>query len=110
MKANIGKELNGSNFLFCIRYSSFHKNETIYKALKLKNLVDIDSVTKSIMDLLNDLKNLPRPNQFTNNIKLRTDQLELLTPDARAKLRELADSPLNDINFDKYTQLVSFQG
>ncbi|KAK6623813.1 hypothetical protein RUM44_010669 [Polyplax serrata] len=89
--------------------TSFHKNETIYKALKLKNLVDIDSVTKSIMDLLNDLKNLPRPNQFTNNIKLRTDQLELLTPDARAKLRELADSPLNDINFDKYTQLLNVQ-
>mgnify|MGYP002716519654 FL=1 len=82
----------------------FHKNETIYKALKLKNVVNIEEV----LEHLDDYQIQQKVNKFKSKIKVRTDKLELLTPDAKAKLKALADSSLNDINFDKYTQLVSF--
>lgn len=87
----------------CLSCRSFHKNETIYNAFKLKNVVDIDQVK----DYIKDFEIQQKISQFKNKIKVRTDKLELLTPDAKAKLKDLAESPLNDINFDKYAQLVS---
>ena len=68
----------------------------------MKNVVNIEEV----LEHLDDYQIQQKVNQFKSKIKVRTDKLELLTPDAKAKLKALADSSLNDINFDKYTQLV----
>lgn len=64
----------------------------------------------NIDDVLNSIQKNQLDTQieeFKSRINVRTDRLELLTPDAKDKLRSLANSPLNDIQFDRYTELVS---
>ncbi|EEB12500.1 prominin, putative [Pediculus humanus corporis] len=75
------------------------------KLSELKNVVNIEEV----LEHLDEYQIQQKVNQFKSKIKVRTDKLELLTPDAKAKLKALADSSLNDINFDKYTQLLSYE-
>jgi len=44
--------------------------------------------------------------KFKERIVVRTDRVQLLSPDARRRLRELANSPVNDIQFNRYTDQV----
>lgn len=84
-------------------FRSCHQNKSIYETLKLVNVFNIDEVLN--YSERNQLQN--QVDQFKRKINVRTDKLELLSPDAKDKLRNLANSPLNDIQFDKYTELVS---
>lgn len=84
-------------------FRSCHQNRSIYETLKLVNIVDIDEVLEYKKRYQVD----EQVNRLKNKINVRTDKLELLTTDAKEKLRNLANSPLNDIQFEKYTELVS---
>lgn len=83
--------------------SSCHKNQSVYVTLKLNNLYDIDELKKEFerSNFEDQIRN------FKSRFNVRTNDVVLLDPEAKVKLINLAKSPLNDIQFDKYAELVS---
>ncbi|KAL0278786.1 UNVERIFIED_CONTAM: hypothetical protein PYX00_000496 [Menopon gallinae] len=82
-----------------------HRNESIYKTLKLDIFYDIDKLQEEL-DKNNFEDQIKR---LRNRFNVRTDDVVLLDPEAKVKLINLARSPLNDIQFDKYAELLSLQ-
>ncbi len=84
--------------------ASCHRNRTIYEILGVEHVYDVT-----------ELKNWRRNygiSSFIENLKkkIRLDDLrniQILSPEAEAELRELADSQISDLNFSQYTRLLS---
>lgn len=79
-----------------------HQNKSMYSTFKLENVLNIDEV-------LNYKRRYHVEEQiarFKQQVVVRTDRVQLLSPVARQRLIDLAESPVNDIQFSRYTEQV----
>lgn len=80
-----------------------HRNETLYKVLKLENVIDLNSLRDyaeryNINDTIKKLR-----------AKINLDPgVVILSQSARRKLKDLAESGLDDINFNPFTELMEY--
>ncbi|XP_014215519.1 prominin-like protein isoform X2 [Copidosoma floridanum] len=79
--------------------NSCHKNETIYKVLKLQYIIDVDTL-RSYTDRYDINKTIQK---LEEKISL-SGTYEIISKEAKMKLNALADSGLSDISFDQYTE------
>ncbi|RZF46662.1 hypothetical protein LSTR_LSTR002525 [Laodelphax striatellus] len=81
---------------------SCHQNASIYKVLMLEQLVDISQVT----NYASHYNISERINELIRNIRL-DQKVNILTPNAVRQLHRLANSSLNNIDLQKYTNVLS---
>ncbi len=80
-----------------------HRNLTIYEILRVEDVYDVTELRRwreqyGIGDFIANLKR-----------KIRLEDLrsiQILSPEAEAELRELAESQISDLNFSQYTKLL----
>lgn len=87
------------NFNLEFSYSSCHKNETIYKVLKLQYIMDVNSLRDYIdrYDINQTIRQLEQKINLSHDYKI-------ISQSAREKLGALAQSGLSDIKFYQYTE------
>ena len=84
-----------------------HHNETLYNLLNLKTVYDVEDLKnwRQTYDIENFIASL------RNRIRLDDDlrSIQILSPQARDDLRDLAKSQLSDLNLTQYTGLMQEQ-
>lgn len=80
-----------------------HANETLYKVLKLENLIDLNSLHNYAerYDINNTIQQLRKKINLTPNVVILSER-------AKVKLNDLAQSGLSEINFFQYTELLAY--
>ncbi|GJQ86906.1 hypothetical protein Trydic_g11778 [Trypoxylus dichotomus] len=81
--------------------SDCHQNKSAYRVFRLQNKIDLDKVNNYLEEF--DIQNAL--NDLQDNIDIPVD-VEILSTDAKAKLQELADSNISNINFDRFTTVL----
>ncbi|XP_015513238.1 prominin-like protein isoform X2 [Neodiprion pinetum] len=78
-----------------------HANETLYKVLKLENLIDLTSLHTYTerYDINNTIQQLRKKINLSPGVVILSDS-------ARSKLNDLAQSGLSEIMFSRYTDLL----
>lgn len=79
-----------------------HKNQSIYNVFKLKTVFDISKVDGYLKDF--DIET--QLDDLANSVNFDFTDFNILNPDTIEDLRNLADSGLDNINFDKFTDIV----
>lgn len=84
-------------------YRDCHRNMSLFQVLKMERLIDLNKVLEypsefEIDELINDL---------VSKIKLE-GEIIILTAEAEKQLIRLAKSPLSNINFPAYTNVVRY--
>nr|XP_012152652.1 PREDICTED: prominin-like protein isoform X3 [Megachile rotundata] len=79
-----------------------HRNESLYKVLKLNNLFDVDTLREYTgrYDINNTIQQLRRKISLSPGVVILTDS-------AKSKLNDLAQSGLSDIKFYQYAEILA---
>lgn len=79
------------------RFSSCHSNQTLYKVLKLENLMDLNTLRTYIdgFKIKETINELQKKIRVSSNVTIFPDK-------AKMKLENLKDSGLGEIKFDQY--------
>ena len=81
-----------------IRYSSCHRNGSVYEVLKVQYIIDLDSL-KGYIDRFQINQTIQQLEQKINLSR----SYKIISEGAIGKLNGLAESGLDSINFDQYT-------
>lgn len=81
--------------------SDCHRNRSAYHVFRLQNKIELDKVR----DYLDEFDIQSALDELQENIEMPIN-VEILTPEAKDKLTELADSHISNINFDRFTAVV----
>ncbi|KAK9710591.1 Prominin [Popillia japonica] len=81
--------------------SDCHRNRSAYHVFRLQNKIELDNVRNYIEEF--DIQSAL--DELQENIKVPVG-VEILSPEAKAKLTELADSNISNINFDRFTTVL----
>lgn len=87
--------------------SNCHHNETLYNLLNLKNIYDVEDLKhwKRDYGIGNDISSLKNKIRLDDNLR----GIEILTPQAKKDLLQLAHSELSDLKVSQYTKLMQEQ-
>lgn len=80
-----------------------HKNQSIYNVLKLKNVFDISKVD----DYLEEYNIKKQLDALAETINVDFEGVEILNTDAINNLTELGKSGIDNIEFGRFTNVVS---
>ncbi|KAF4522990.1 hypothetical protein B566_EDAN009582 [Ephemera danica] len=83
---------------------SCHQNQSMYEVLGLEAVINVSQVSKFRNDIVDQLNET----ELEQQIRLKSDVV-MLTDGARQHLLNLANSPLSDIDFTAYNDLVENQ-
>lgn len=84
--------------------TSCEKNQSIYNVFKLKSVFDLEKVD----DYIEQYSIEEELNKLAENIDVNFDNIEILSEEAKVKLDKLAESGIDNIEFDKFTGVVCY--
>lgn len=89
-------------FFFITHHRNCHRNETLYKVLKLNYLFDVNTLREYTgrYDINNTIQQLRRKISLSPGVVI-------LTESAKSKLNDLAQSGLSDIKFYQYVEILA---
>ncbi|XP_065338123.1 prominin-like protein isoform X3 [Cloeon dipterum] len=82
--------------------SSCHRNESIYKVLSLEAMMNVSQVSQFKFGIADEMAEMQKQIKISNDVTILTDE-------AKTRLLELASSSLSDLNFTSYIDLVENQ-
>ena len=84
--------------------SNCHANETLYNLLNLKSIYNVEELKnwKNDYGIGDDISSLKNKIRLDDNLR----GIEILTPQAKKDLLQLASSEISDLKVSKYTQLM----
>jgi prominin 1 len=91
-------------FIECLNFSSCHRNESMYAVLNLEAVVNVSQVSQYQVKygITEEMRELQKQIKLSNDVTI-------LTEDAKVRLLELASSSLSDIDFTAYNDVVENQ-
>lgn len=92
------------NSLNVLHFSSCHRNESMYAVLNLEAVVNVSQVSQYQVKygITEEMRELQKQIKLSNDVTI-------LTEDAKVRLLELASSTLSDIDFTGYNDVVENQ-